>query len=278
MKDHEVSELLYQALETEQGGVKVYQTAIRCAVNDDLKKEWEEYLQQTQNHVRVVEKLCSRLGVDPATETPGRLLVRHIGESLVKAMEMALDAGKPEAAEIVAVAYSSSDAHPEVKDGARCRLCLREVMRSEVDQFVSAVAVDQDRNAFGGKPFRDGEHHGNPCAPLARAAKPTRERCGQQHAVAIRSGANAPNDVTRASVDDARSESSAYRRPPQPLRERACDEERGQSRINAARRAVWHGEAPRRRPSRHDSHPCPPGFGRPRRSWPIRETFRTGRR
>jgi hypothetical protein len=113
MKDHEVSELLYQALETEQGGVKVYQTAIRCAVNDDLKKEWEEYLQQTQNHVRVVEKLCSRLGVDPATETPGRLVVRHIGESLVKAMEMALDAGKPEAAEIVA---AECVVHAETKD------------------------------------------------------------------------------------------------------------------------------------------------------------------
>jgi rubrerythrin len=113
MKDHEVSELLYQALETEQGGVKVYETAIRCAVNDDLKKEWEEYLQQTQNHVRVVEKLCSRLGLDPETETPGRLVVRHIGESLVKAMEMALDAGKPAAAEIVA---AECVVHAETKD------------------------------------------------------------------------------------------------------------------------------------------------------------------
>ena len=35
----------------------------------------------------------SELGLDPETETPGRLVVRHIGESLVKAMEMALDAG-----------------------------------------------------------------------------------------------------------------------------------------------------------------------------------------
>jgi hypothetical protein len=31
--------VLYQALETEQGGVKVYQTALRCAVNDELKME-----------------------------------------------------------------------------------------------------------------------------------------------------------------------------------------------------------------------------------------------
>jgi ferritin-like metal-binding protein YciE len=102
MKDEEVHELLYQALETELGGVQVYKTALRCAVNDDLKQEWEEYLEQTQNHVRVVENVFTRLELDPEEETPGRKIVRHIGESLVKAMEMALEGGKPEAAEIVA--------------------------------------------------------------------------------------------------------------------------------------------------------------------------------
>jgi len=102
MKDEQVRELLYQALETELGGTQVYKTALRCAVNDDLKKEWEEYLEQTKNHVRIVENVFSRLGLNTETETPGRLVVRHIGESLVKAMEMALDAGKPEAAQLVA--------------------------------------------------------------------------------------------------------------------------------------------------------------------------------
>jgi ferritin-like metal-binding protein YciE len=102
MKDEEIRELLYQALETELGGVQVYRTAVRCAVNDDLKQEWEEYLEQTQNHVRIVENVFSRLELDPEVETPGRMVVRHIGESLVKAMEMALEGGKPEAAQIVA--------------------------------------------------------------------------------------------------------------------------------------------------------------------------------
>ena len=102
MKDEEIHELLYQALETELGGVQVYQTAVRCAVNDDLKQEWEEYLEQTQNHVRIVENVFSRLDLDPEVETPGRMVVRHIGESLVKAMEMALQSGPPEAAQLVA--------------------------------------------------------------------------------------------------------------------------------------------------------------------------------
>ncbi len=71
MKAEEIRELLYQALETELGGVQVYTTALRCVVNDDLKKEWEEYLEQTQNHVRIVENVFSRLGLDTETDTPG---------------------------------------------------------------------------------------------------------------------------------------------------------------------------------------------------------------
>jgi hypothetical protein len=102
MNHDELNDLLYQALETEQGGVQIYETALRCVVNDQLKQEWEEYLEQTQNHVRVVEELITEMGLDPETETPGRLVVRQLGHSLVKAMEMALGAGKPEAAQLVA--------------------------------------------------------------------------------------------------------------------------------------------------------------------------------
>jgi rubrerythrin len=102
MKDEQLNQLLYEALETEMGGVKVYETAIRCAVNEDLKEEWEEYHEQTQKHEQIVRDLFDKLGLDPEKETPGRQVVRHIGKSLVKAMEMALEAGKPEAAQIVA--------------------------------------------------------------------------------------------------------------------------------------------------------------------------------
>ena len=89
----QVNELVLQALETERGGVKIYETAVRCAVNDDLRKEWKKYLDQTRNHVQIVEGLCGTMKLDPEKETPGRGIVRHIGGSLVKAMEMALAAG-----------------------------------------------------------------------------------------------------------------------------------------------------------------------------------------
>ena len=102
MENEQLHELLCQALETEQGGIEVYRTAIRCAVNDDLKEEWQEYLGQTQNHERIVRKVLETLSLDAETDTPGRQVVRHIGQSLVKAMEMALEAGDPEAAQLVA--------------------------------------------------------------------------------------------------------------------------------------------------------------------------------
>jgi rubrerythrin len=98
----EISELLLQALETELGGVQVYQAAIGCAVNKDLKEEWEKYLSQTTRHVEIVQELCGEFGIDPEQETPGRKVVHHIGASLVEAMRMAVEAGNPKAAEIVA--------------------------------------------------------------------------------------------------------------------------------------------------------------------------------
>lgn len=102
MKEEQLNELLYQALETELGGVQVYTTALRCVVNEELKEEWEKYLDQTRNHVQIMQDTMSTLGLDTEKETPGRAVVRHTGESLVKAMEMALENAEPAAAELVA--------------------------------------------------------------------------------------------------------------------------------------------------------------------------------
>ena len=119
MNDAQVTELLYQALETELGGVQVYETAIRCTVNEDLREEWQGYLEETQNHVRIVQDIFSQLEMDPEMETPGRAIVRFKGESLVTAMQMALDGGDKTAAQLVA-AECVVDA--EIKDHANWEL------------------------------------------------------------------------------------------------------------------------------------------------------------
>ena len=102
MKAEQVRELLYQALETERGGIQVYETALRCVQHEKLKEEWEEYLDQTRRHEQAVLKVFEAFELDPDRDTPGRKVVRHQGESLVRAMEMARKAGPPEAAQLVA--------------------------------------------------------------------------------------------------------------------------------------------------------------------------------
>jgi rubrerythrin len=98
----QLEELLLQSLEHEMGGVKIYSAALACAQAPSLKKEWQEYLEQTRSHVTALQGVCKVFGLDAAKETPGRLIVRQLGESLVAAMKNAQTAGNPIAAELVA--------------------------------------------------------------------------------------------------------------------------------------------------------------------------------
>jgi hypothetical protein len=102
MNNKQIEELLLQSLEHEIGGTQVYKTAIGCAVNKDLKAEWNKYLAETEQHVATLTEVCTKLGIDPKRETPGRAVVRHLGKALVEAMKMARAAGDPAAAQLVA--------------------------------------------------------------------------------------------------------------------------------------------------------------------------------
>lgn len=98
----QVHELLLQALETERGGIKVYTAAIQAAQNEDLRTEWEEYLDETRTHEQVLTNVFAELGMDTEESSPGREVVAHQGASLVKAIEMAMAKASPAAAELVA--------------------------------------------------------------------------------------------------------------------------------------------------------------------------------
>jgi rubrerythrin len=149
--DAQINELLYQALETELGGVQVYKTALRCAVNDDLREEWQKYLDETENHVRIVSTVFDELGLDPKVETPGREVVRFKGQSLIKSMEMALAAGKPDAAQLVA-AEAVVDA--EMKDHANWELIGRVAekatgkMASVLKEAYEQVEEEEDHHLY----------------------------------------------------------------------------------------------------------------------------------
>ncbi|HYQ44232.1 MAG TPA: hypothetical protein VER11_19755 [Polyangiaceae bacterium] len=102
MQNKQLEELILQALEHELGGVKVYETALACVRNPELQTEWQRYLKETQTHVTSLTDVCSVIGLDASRETSGRKIVRHLGRALVEAMNLALSAGDPVAAELVA--------------------------------------------------------------------------------------------------------------------------------------------------------------------------------
>lgn len=149
MNNDQLHELLYQALETELGGVQVYKTAIRCAKNDDLREEWEKYHEQTTHHVEIVEGIMRAFGLDPSAKTPGRTVVRHIGVSLVRAMEMALSDGAPEAAELVAAECVTL---AETKDHLNWELI------GEVSKRVNGHQAETLRSAFDEIEEQEDEH------------------------------------------------------------------------------------------------------------------------
>lgn len=145
MNTKQVEELVLQSLEHELGGVKIYAAALTCAVNADLKEEWQEYLEQTQTHVSTLEQVCGALGIDAQKETPGRQVVRHVGAALVEAMNLALKAGDAVAAELVAC---ESVVLAETKDHADWQLlgkCAEHLEGAQADVLAQAYKVIEDQ-------------------------------------------------------------------------------------------------------------------------------------
>jgi rubrerythrin len=145
MDRNQLKELLLQSLEHERGGVQVYQAAVRVAVNDDLRKEWTEYLAQTKRHVQILEEVCRKLAIDPEERSPGRQIVHDVGAALVAAMQAAQRAGNPAAAQLVAC---ECVVLAETKDHADWELlgkCIDKLDGGEQEALVAAYEEVEDQ-------------------------------------------------------------------------------------------------------------------------------------
>ena len=141
MKTKQLQELLWQSLEHERGGVKIYRMALECAVQSELREEWTRYLEQTERHVQILTDTCARLGMDPGVRTPGCQIVRENGIALVRAMQMARAAGNPEAAEIVAC---EAVVLAETKDHADWEL-IGAAAKAATDEMAEALQSAYDQ-------------------------------------------------------------------------------------------------------------------------------------
>jgi ferritin-like metal-binding protein YciE len=151
MDTKQFAELILQSLEHEMGGLQVYETALKCVVHDDLREEWEKYLEETRSHVEALTTVCRSLEIDASEETPGRSVVRHLGESLVDAMEMALASGTPEAAELVAcecVVIAETKDHLNWELIGKCAKKLRGDAARAVKEAHEQVEEQEDEHLY----------------------------------------------------------------------------------------------------------------------------------
>ncbi|HEY2514689.1 MAG TPA: hypothetical protein VGI39_27680 [Polyangiaceae bacterium] len=151
MNTKQVEELVLQSLEHEKGGVKVYTTAIACAINAALKEEWEKYLAQTRTHVTALEEVCKAMGLDPMKETPGRAIVRHTGEALVEAMKLAQQKGEPEAGELVAaecVVLAETKDHLDWELLSKCAEHLKGAAAETLKKAADKVEDEEDEHLY----------------------------------------------------------------------------------------------------------------------------------
>ncbi|HEY6455641.1 MAG TPA: hypothetical protein VIY90_10225 [Steroidobacteraceae bacterium] len=154
MQQEQVKELLLQSLEHERGGVQVYETALQCVINEKLRPEFQKYLDQTRTHERILLGVFSNLSLDAEEASPGRTVVKLLGSSLVQAMQMALKAAPPEAAELVAcecVVLAETKDHADWELIAKCAEHSSGKQQKVLQAAVDEVEEQEDEHLYHSK-------------------------------------------------------------------------------------------------------------------------------
>jgi rubrerythrin len=154
MNREQLTELLLQSLEHERGGIEVYETALGCVLNDDLREEWSEYHEQTRKHVSILENVFKELGLDPEQTSPGRGIIRVLGSSLVKAMEKAQASGNPDAAQLVAcecVVLAETKDHLDWELIGQCAEKLTGKEAKVLQEAVEEIEEEEDEHLYHSK-------------------------------------------------------------------------------------------------------------------------------
>jgi rubrerythrin len=151
MDRQQLKELILQSLEHERGGVKVYETAVSAAANDDLREEWTKYLDQTRRHVQILEGVCKKFEIDAEEPSPGRKIVRDLGAALVAAMREAQSAGNPAAAQLVAcecVVLAETKDHADWELLSKCTEKLSGEQRAALEAACEEVEDQEDEHLY----------------------------------------------------------------------------------------------------------------------------------
>jgi hypothetical protein len=98
----QLNELLCQAMETELGGEQIYLAAVKAAANQQVKEEWQKYLEETKTHQTVLAGVFETADLDIDMDTPGRAILREKATGLVHAINTARETMPAVGAQLVA--------------------------------------------------------------------------------------------------------------------------------------------------------------------------------
>lgn len=156
MRDKPVEELLLQSLEHEIGGEKIYDLALSCVQNPDLRQVWTRYLAETKTHVAALQRVCEVLSLDPLKETPGRAVVRQVATALRDAIRSARSAGDPAAAELVAaecVVLAETKDHLDWELLGKCSEYMAGSAGRALNDAYERIETQEDQHLYHSKGF-----------------------------------------------------------------------------------------------------------------------------
>ncbi len=154
MEMQQLRELIGQSLEHERGGKLVYETAIQCVMTDGLREEFEKYLDETHEHIRILEGVCEVFGIDPHNPTLLGECVHGVSVALVEAMQKAKQGGDAAAVEVFAcecVVLAETKDHLDWQLLKECVPGLSGEQARVLQEAVDAVEDQEDEHLYHSK-------------------------------------------------------------------------------------------------------------------------------
>jgi rubrerythrin len=78
-----LNDFLSEMLAVEEGGIKLYQKALDELQHEELRDKLEEFHEETQRHVELVQEMMEAAGMDLEQKSPGAEAAEHKAEGLL---------------------------------------------------------------------------------------------------------------------------------------------------------------------------------------------------
>jgi rubrerythrin len=136
---------LSEFLAVEQGGLKLYEEALRIVSDPEISKKFRLFYEQTRKHETILLRVMQAFGMDPTYMSIGAKVATEKAEALLKTMINGLSgrAAEINAVENIVLAETKDYADWELL-GKVSRQCDDEKIRDVLKPAVAEVAPEED--------------------------------------------------------------------------------------------------------------------------------------